>query len=342
MTIRAGIVGASGYTGIELIRLLAGHPHLDLAYFAAGRAAGQTLEQVWPGLTGISDIGAYTLDELHVGRIVSSCEIVFLALPHGVAATTAPQLLDAGLTVVDLGADFRLQDPAAYERYYKIEHPCPERLSDAVYGLVELNRAALSGARLIANPGCYPTATALAAHPLVQVGAVDDWLVADCLSGVSGAGRNPSAQNLYCEVADNARAYGVGGVHRHVPEIEQTLGCKVTFTPHLVPMIRGMVATVHVRTNSMLSSEELRHLYRETYADDPMIVLRDDPPGTNDVRGTNRAHIYVTRDDERGVITAVCVIDNLVKGASGQAIQALNVAQGWEETAGLPLLPVLP
>jgi N-acetyl-gamma-glutamyl-phosphate reductase len=341
MAIRTGIVGASGYTGVELIRLLLGHPHIELVHFAAGRAAGESIDRVWPGLTGIEELADCTLHELSIERIANECDLVFLALPHGVAAITAPELVDAGLTVVDLGADFRLQDAATYERYYEIAHPCPERLPSAVYGLVELNRDALVGATLIANPGCYPTATALAAWPLVKAGLAGSWLVADCLSGVSGAGRNPDTRNLYCEVADNARAYGLGGAHRHVPEIEQTLGRKVIFSPHLVPMIRGMIATVHT-PNSTVSSEQLLDLYLETYQSDPMVVVRREVPGTNDVRGTNRAHIHVVHDDERGVITAVCVIDNLVKGASGQAIQALNVAKGWDEAVGLPLVPMLP
>jgi N-acetyl-gamma-glutamyl-phosphate reductase len=267
---------------------------------------------------------------------------VFLGMPHGHAARIMPDLLARGLLVVDLGADFRFRDASTYERAYGLAHPSPELLGAAVYGLPELDRESIRGARLIANPGCYPTAVALAAAPLVRAGLAGDWLVADCMSGVSGAGRTPNARNLYCETTDAARAYGLSGTHRHAPEIEQTLGVRVTFTPHLVPMNRGMVATVHARPSQPPSLAALRALYADAYAGEPMIVLRDDAPGTADARGSNRAHVHVTVDAERGTVTTVCVIDNLVKGASGQAVQAMNIALGLPEAAGLPLFPVLP
>ncbi|MFT7625242.1 MAG: N-acetyl-gamma-glutamyl-phosphate reductase [Myxococcota bacterium] len=339
---RAGVVGASGYTGVELLRIVHQHPNLDLTWLAAGRAAGQPLIQSWPALQGIPGLDGMTLERLDVARAAACCDVVFLALPHGVSAGVAPDLLDAGVIVVDLGADFRLRDPASYARYYGAEHPCPERLPEAVYGLVELNRVALRGARLIANPGCYPTATALAATPLIEAGLAQPWLVADCLSGVSGAGRKASTRNLFCEVAESAGPYALGGTHRHVPEIEQTLGVQVTFTPHLVPMIRGMIATVHARLQTPISADALRARFAARYADEAMVVVRDEPPTTGDVLGCNRAHVYATFDAERGVATAVCAIDNVVKGAAGQAVQALNVALGLDEGAGLPIFPVLP
>jgi N-acetyl-gamma-glutamyl-phosphate reductase len=342
MAIQVGIVGVSGYTGIELLRLVHAHPELELSYVAAKRAAGELLTTVWPGLSGIPELDGKIVEALDPHKAASCCDVVFLALPHGVAAQVAPALVDSGLTVVDLGADFRLQDPASYQRYYGLEHPCPDRLADAVYGLVEINREQLKGAKLIANPGCYPTATALAVYPLLKAGYIDDWIVADCLSGVSGAGRNPGIRNLYCEVADSAGPYGIGGAHRHVPEIEQILGCKVTFTPHLVPMIRGMIATVHVRCAAAVKADDLRALYQEHYANDPMVVVRGDVPNSSDVRGSNRAHVHVTVDPERDVITAVCALVNLLKGASGQALQALNVSLGLDEVAGLPMLPLIP
>ena len=251
----------------------------------------------------------------------------------------APGLVEAGLRVVDLGADFRLRDPDTYAEHYGGAHPNPDWLPRAVYGLVEFEREALAGAKLIANPGCYPTAVGLAARPLVDAGLAGDWLVADCMSGVSGAGRNPSTRNIFCEVGESARAYGVGGVHRHVPEIEQTLGMAISFTPHLVPMSRGMVATVHARPAAGI--ERARDVIAERYADEPFVVVRDDVPSTADVRGTNRAHLHVAVDQRRGVITVVSVIDNLVKGASGQAVQSLNAAMGWDETLGLPVFPML-
>jgi len=204
-----------------------------------------------------------------------------------------------------------------------------------------MHREALRGARLVANPGCYPTATALALLPLVRAGLVES-LVADCLSGISGAGRSPGPRNLYGEVAESAVAYGVAGGHRHRPEIEQTLGCPIIFTPHLVPMIRGMLATTHGRLRSPKNASEIQELYRSFYADHPMIVLRHAPPSTAEVRGTNRAFIHVALDADRGVVTAICAIDNLVKGAAGQAVQCMNLALGLPESAGLPLFPLLP
>lgn len=338
-TYRVGIVGVSGYTGVELLRVLDGHPNLHATYFAAGKAAGQSLTDSWPGLTGLLDgpIEAFDGD-----RCAAACDVVFLALPHGIAARTAPALVDAGCVVVDLGADFRLRDPAQYARYYKQEHAAPHRLKDAVYGLVELNRDALIGARLIANPGCYPTAVTLAGWPLVNAGLAGEHLFADCVSGVSGAGRKPSSRNLYCEVNEAVAAYGVAGSHRHTPEIEQNLGVRVSFTPHLVPMTRGMLATVHSSAGARTNPQELAELYRDTYAGEPMVVVRDAPPSTADARGTNRAHVHVALDEERGVISAFCAIDNLLKGASGQAVQAINVALRLDEQAGLPRFPVMP
>lgn len=338
MKLRVGIAGITGYTGIELCRILAGHPEVRLVAAAGGTKAGQALDAVWPGVTGLLDLPVETLD---AASLAGRCDVVFLALPHGVSAPVAKELLEKGVLVVDLGADFRLKDPAVYEAAYGKAHPCPELLSSAVYALPEKNREAIRGARLLACPGCYPTATALALLPLVTAGLGRD-LVADCLSGISGAGRTPGPRNLYGEVAESASAYGLSGTHRHRPEIEQTLGQTIVFTPHLVPMIRGMLATAHARLVSPMSLAEIRELYRSCYADHPMIVLRDAPPSTAEVRGTNRALVHVSLDAERGVVTAVAAIDNLVKGASGQAVQAMNLALGLPETAGLPLFPLLP
>ncbi len=320
-----------------MLRILRAHPNLDPVWFAAGASAGTPLAASWPGLSGLYPD---TIEAFDPDVAAERCDVVFLALPHGVAAAKAPQLLDCGLIVVDLGADFRLKDPAVYQRFYKIEHASPGLLDRAVYGLVELNRDALPGADLIANPGCYPTAVSLAVAPIVKHAGRGDWLVADCISGVSGAGRKAGSRNLFCEVHDCAAPYGLAGAHRHTPEIEQTLGTRVTFTPHLAPMTRGMIATVHTPWTG--GQQLLTDLYAQAYADEAMVVLRDETPTTADARGTNRAHVHVSLNAERGIVTVVSVIDNLVKGASGQAVQAMNVALGLDETAGLPVFPVLP
>lgn len=341
MALRVGIAGASGYTGVELLRLLLAHPQVVVTKLSGGRAAGQPIEASWPALAGLGLPALQPLDS----AFCADLDVLFLALPHGVSAglvaeLVAAGLLQAGLTVIDLGADFRLRDPAVHAAAYG-PHPHPALLAQAVYGLPEANRAQIAGARLIANPGCYPTATAIAALPLVRaLGA--SWIVADCLSGISGAGRSPGPRNLYCETTERAVAYGVAGTHRHTPEIEQLLGVPVTFTPHLAPMSRGMLATVHARVPTLPSPADLRALYAQAYADHPMVVVVDTPPSSGDVRGTARAHVAAFVDAARGVITATCAIDNLGKGAAGQAVHNMNIACGLPETAGLPLLPLLP
>ncbi|MCB9727745.1 MAG: N-acetyl-gamma-glutamyl-phosphate reductase [Deltaproteobacteria bacterium] len=337
MGYRVGIAGITGYTGVELVRLAASHPELEVVLGAAGASAGQPLSTSWPGLQGLTELDVESIDP----ERLAACDVVFLALPHGHAARLAPQLVDAGVLVVDLGADFRLRDPEAYARYYGLTHPCPERLPTAVYGLPELTRGQLAQARLIANPGCYPTAVTLAALPLVEAGLVSTPLVASCVSGVSGAGRSPGPRNIFCETHDSARPYGIAGAHRHTPEIEQNLGCQVVFSPHLVPMNRGMIATVHARLARPIAAAELQELYATRYADEPMVQMRQDAPGTADVRCSNRAHVHVALDAERATVTAVAVIDNLMKGAAGQAVQAMNVALGLPEGLGLPLHPVM-
>jgi N-acetyl-gamma-glutamyl-phosphate reductase len=338
VSVPVAIAGASGYAGAELIRLLSAHPAVRIAALAGGSKAGQHLREVWPALGAVVDLPLLALDD---GAFAAEAELVFLALPHGLSGGLVPRLLDQGKRVFDLGADFRLRDPALYAATYGHPHPAAALLDRAVYGLPELHRAALPGAALVAVPGCYPTATALAALPLVEAGLVD-WLVSDCISGISGAGRAPGPRNLFCEVHDSAVAYGLAGAHRHTPEIEQTLGVPVSFTPHLAPLSRGMVATVHGRLLRPLGQGDLRAAYAARYADHPMVVLRDAPPATHEVRGTNRAALHVAVDDRRGVVTALCAIDNLGKGAAGQAVQCMNLALGWAETLGLPLLPVGP
>jgi N-acetyl-gamma-glutamyl-phosphate reductase len=338
VSVKVAIAGASGYAGAELIRLLAGHSGVQIVALAGGSKAGQQLREVWPALGAVVDLPLLAVDD---PAFANDAAVVFLALPHGVSGKLVPQLLDQGKIVIDLGADFRLQDAAAYRQAYGHDHPAPDLLGQAVYGLPERNRAALRGARLIAVPGCYPTATAIAAMPLVELGLVD-WLVSDCISGISGAGRSPGPRNLYCEVHDSVVAYSLAGAHRHTPEMEQTLGLPVSFTPHLAPLSRGMVATVTGRLLQPVSQGDLRAAYARRYNDHPMVVVRDVPPATNEVRGTNRAAVHVAVDSQRGVVTAVCAIDNLGKGAAGQAVQCLNLCMGWEEAQSLPLLPVGP
>lgn len=339
MPTRVAIAGASGYTGVELLRVLRAHPDVVLTALCAADSAGRPASASWPGLLGLHDAPLLpTEPEL----IAEHADWVFLGLPHGVSARLAPALLERGVGVVDLGADFRLKDPAVYAAAYGHAHPCPALLDQAVYGLCEQTAAALPGARLIAAPGCYPTATALAALPFVEAGLAD-WIVADCISGVSGAGRKAGPRNLYCEVQESLSAYGLAGTHRHAPEIEQTLGVPVTFTPHLAPLVRGMLATVHLRPRRPVDLAGVQALVRARYAAHPLVVVREDgPPASAEVRGSARAMVHATWDAQRGVITAVCAIDNLCKGAATQAVQAFNLALGLPETAGLPLFPLLP
>lgn len=331
------IIGANGYAGAELLRMIWAHPELDLRYVVGGRRGKGRVSDTWPALTG-HPLGGFELSSLDIEEIVGQAELVFLALPHGVSAPMVARFLSAGLQVVDLGADFRLRDAALWQRSYGTPHQCPNLLQDAVYGLPELNGSALPGARLIAAPGCYPTATTLAAWPLVQLGAT--WVVADCMSGISGAGRSPGARNLYGSVNESVVAYGMGGSHRHTLEMEQNLkGAKVSFTPHLVPMTRGLLATVHAQLD--LPASKVREAFAEAYEAHPMVILREQAPATGDVRGSALAHLHVAVDEARGVVSVSCAIDNLLKGAGAQALQALNLANGWPETLGLPLIPAL-
>jgi N-acetyl-gamma-glutamyl-phosphate reductase len=336
VTERVGVLGITGYTGYELVRLIAGHEGLELTYGGAGASAGTPLVEAWPGLSGLSDLVVEAAD---VDAMVERCDVIFLGLPHGHAAAMAPELVERGVRVVDLGADFRLEDPAIYARYYGLEHPNPQWLDRAVYGLPEMSRAGLPDARLIATPGCYVTAVTLAALPLVRAGLLGGPLVASGLSGISGAGGKPGPKNLFCTVGESVQPYGLAGAHRHTAEMEQNLGVPVSFTPHLVPMNRGLLATVSAPLAADISAVELQEIYQAAYGDEPLLAMREDPPSTGDVRGSCRAHIHVAVDRARSMVTAVCAIDNLLKGAAGQAVQALNASLGLPETTGLPLYP---
>ncbi|MDP2182405.1 MAG: N-acetyl-gamma-glutamyl-phosphate reductase [Actinomycetota bacterium] len=334
------IIGAPGYAGVELTRLVLGHAGLNLTLVTSQAEAGTRVGDVYPALGALTDL-AYVAPD--VEQIVSSAQLAFLAVPHTAALGLAPALLAAGLTVVDASADYRLKDAGLYERWYGVAHTSPELLDDAVYGLPEYDRSKLPGAKLIACAGCYPTATLLAAFPALEAGvSLGEHIVVDAKSGVSGAGRTPNAVTHFPTVNEAIQPYKVTA-HRHTPEIEQGLSLAagrdvcITFTPHLVPMTRGLLSTVYLPLAKELTTEDAVALYRERFSGEPFVTVHESGrmPSTAEVRGTNRAHIGLAVDEHTGTLVAVCAIDNLVKGTSGQAIQCANLALGYEETAGL-------
>jgi len=347
--IRVGIIGATGYVGAELIRLLARHPDVEIVGLQGRERDGEPIGASHPHLGGTG---------LSVDRSLPAADVVFLALPHGTAALVVPEMAESGTTIIDLGPDFRLRNAADYPRWYGFEHPHSELLGDAVYGLPELHRSelqALRGARraIVGSPGCYPTATILALAPLARAGLIGD-LVVDAKSGVSGAGRDPKPDMMFGEVNESVKAYGIGG-HRHVAEIEQELAAIATaaattnpgaagvdFLPHLIPMTRGILSAGHVRPTRPTSQAELDDLYAAAYDGEPFVTVVEAAPATKHVFGSNHARVSVHHDERTGRILAIGVIDNLVKGAAGQAIQAFNLVHGLPETAGLQQLPVVP
>jgi N-acetyl-gamma-glutamyl-phosphate reductase len=340
--IPVAVVGATGYAGGEAVRLLARHPAVRIAAIVGRDARGEPLADRQAHLAGAN---------LTIGsEIPADAAAVFLALPHATAARLVPSIVERGSAVIDLGPDFRLHDAADYPTWYGFEHPRPDLLRRAIYGLPELHRDELEAAgpsALVGAPGCYPTATILATAPLARAGLVAD-LVVDAKSGVSGAGRDPKPELTFSEVNESVRAYGVGG-HRHVAEMEQELRAlapgdlaPVEFVPHLVPMTRGILATCHVRTTRPVDQVELDALYAAAYEGEPFVRLVDAPPATKHVLGSNECRIHVRALPRSGRVVAIAVIDNLVKGAAGQAVQAFNVAFGLSETAGLQSLPVAP
>lgn len=351
--LRAGIVGAGGYTGAELIRLIDAHPHLELVYVAARENAGRTLAEVLPHTEGVTGVGTLRLEALEaedVPSLAPRIDVVFTALPHAASARIGGALFDAGVQVVDLSADFRLRDRATYEAWYGL-HPRPDCLARAVYGSPELHRAELAGARLIAGPGCYPTSAILPLAPLFHAGLIDPSqpLIVDGKSGVSGAGRKPGAAYHLPEAAEGMRPYKVAGAHRHTPEIEQELSIaagkdvRVTFTPQLAPMIRGILTTTYARGVPGVTAERCRDAARELYGQGLVSVLPDGRlPDTLWVRGSARAQVAYAVDDRTGWVLAMGAIDNLARGASAQAVQALNVARGWPDEIGLPRLAQFP
>jgi len=341
--LKVGIVGGTGYTGVELLRLLALHPQAELAVITSRGEAGHLVADMFPSLRGYVD-QAFT-DPAQAD--LTACDVVFFATPNGIAMQQTRALLDKGVRVVDLAADFRIQEIAVWEKWYGMTHACPDLVAQAVYGLPELNREQIRNARLVANPGCYPTSVQLGFMPLLEAGVVDETaLIADAKSGVSGAGRKTETQFLFAEAGDNFKAYGVAG-HRHLPEISQGLtdmaGKKVglTFVPHLTPLIRGIHATLYAR---LTKEVDLQALFEQRYQNEYFVDVlpQGAHPETRSVRGSNQCRIAVHRPQGGDTVVVLSVIDNLVKGAAGQAVQNMNIMFGFAENMGLELVPLLP
>jgi N-acetyl-gamma-glutamyl-phosphate reductase len=342
--IKVGVVGGTGYTGVELLRLLAAHPESELAVITSRSEAGKPVAELFPNLRGSLEL-AFSAPDIEQ---LSACDLVFFATPNGTAMTMVPQLLEAGVRVIDLAADFRLGQADQWERWYGLPHACPQLLEEAVYGLTEINRTAIAQARLVANPGCYPTAVQLGFLPLIEERLVEcDHLIADAKSGVSGAGRKAAVGTLLCEASENFKAYGVNG-HRHLPEIRQGLEAAsgqpvgLTFVPHLTPMIRGIHATLYARLRN--ADHDLQALFEARYQDERFVDVlpAGEHPETRSVRGANHCRIAVHQPQQGNTVVVLAVIDNLVKGAAGQAVQNMNVMFGCDESAGLTGIALLP
>lgn len=342
--IKVGIVGGTGYTGIELLRLLIGHPAAEPTVITSRTEVGTALSDLYPSLRGALDL-VFCLPQTDV---LARCDVVFFATPNGTAMQMVPALLDAGVRVIDLAADFRLRDPAQWQRWYGMPHACPRLLGEAVYGLPEVNRERIRVANLVANPGCYPTAVQLGFLPLLEKGLVErDSLIADAKSGVSGAGRQAVLGNAFCEVADSLKAYAVPG-HRHLPEIRQGLstiaggGVDLVFVPHLTPMMRGIHATLYARLCA--EPEDLQGLFASRYRQEPFVDVlpAGSHPETRSVRGSNSCRIAVHRPAGGVTVVVLSVIDNLVKGAAGQAVHNMNLMFGRPETEGLASIALMP
>lgn len=341
--IKVGVVGGTGYTGVELLRLLSRHPEVQLTAITSRGEAGLPVADMYPSLRGRVGLKFVTPQD----AALDECDAVFFATPNGIAMQQAEALVAAGVRVIDLAADFRISDISEWEKWYGMSHASPALVAEAVYGLPEVNREAIRSARVLANPGCYPTAVQLGFLPLVEAGVVDvSHLVADAKSGVSGAGRKAEVHTLFAEAADSFKAYGVPG-HRHLPEIRQGLvraaGGEVglTFVPHLTPMIRGIHATLYGR---LTKDVDLQALYEARFAGEPFVDVMPagSHPETRSVRASNICRIAVHRPQGGDVVVVLSVIDNLVKGAAGQAVQNLNIMFGFEETLGLDIVPVSP
>ena len=348
--ISAGIVGGTGYTGVELMRLLARHPKVKVTVLTSRTEAGTRVDAMFPSLRGVTDLcfSDSTPDAL------AGCDVVFFATPHGVAMKQARELTDQGIKVIDLAADFRLQDTAVFEQWYGMPHACSDLLAESVYGLPEVNREQIKTARIIGNPGCYPTTVQLGLLPLlkaVQPLVDTDTLIIDAKSGVSGAGRKAETSLLFSEAADNFKAYAVKG-HRHHPEIVQGLHAiapsvqfaDLLFVPHLVPMIRGMFTTIYIQLTETGQATDLQALFEQHYANEPFVDVMPagSLPETRSVRGSNQLRIALYRPNQGKTLVVLVVQDNLVKGAAGQAVQNMNLMFGLNESAGLDVVPMLP
>ncbi|MBA4381032.1 MAG: N-acetyl-gamma-glutamyl-phosphate reductase [Sideroxydans sp.] len=341
--VKVGIVGGTGYTGVELLRLLAAHPQVELRAITSRADAGMPVSQMFPSLRGHVDLNFSHPDEAGLDK----CDVVFFATPNGIAMQQTRALLDAGVKVIDLAADFRIKDIPEWEKWYGMTHACPDLVAEAIYGLPEVNRAQIKNARLVANPGCYPTAVQLGFIPLLEAGVIEEGsLIADSKSGVSGAGRKAEVHSLFSEASDNFKAYGVAG-HRHLPEIKQGLAnvsghpVGLTFVPHLTPLIRGIHATLYGR---LKKDVDLQALYEQRYAKEAFVDVlpAGGMPETRSVRGSNICRIAVHRPQGGDTVVVLSVIDNLVKGAAGQAVQNMNIMFGLPEAAGIGMIPLLP
>jgi len=345
--IKVGIVGGTGYTGVELLRLLAIHPDVELTAITSRGEAGMPVADMFPSLRGYVDL-AFT-DPATAD--LNACDVVFFATPHGVAMSQAQALLAANVKVIDLAADFRLQDTAVFEKWYKMPHSCPDILSKAVYGIPELNREQIKSAQVIGNPGCYPTTVLLGLAPLLEQELIDFSapIIADSKSGVSGAGRKAEVATLFAESSDSMKAYGVAG-HRHHPEIHAQLtqlaktDLQFIFVPHLIPMIRGMLSTIYVKLAAQAKNINLQALYELRYQHERFVDVMPagSLPETRSVRGSNQIRIALHTQADAGYLTLVVVQDNLVKGAAGQAVQNMNIMFGLPEVTGLQVVPLLP
>ncbi|MFZ4529986.1 MAG: N-acetyl-gamma-glutamyl-phosphate reductase [Undibacterium curvum] len=344
--IKVGIVGGTGYTGVELLRILSTHPEVELTAITSRKEDGLPVADMYPSLRGKVGIAFSSPDKARL----TDCDVVFFATPHGVAMAQAPELLAAGVKVIDLAADFRLQDVAQFEKWYGIPHTCQDVLKEAVYGLPELNRDAIKAARVIGNPGCYPTTMQLGFAPLLKAGVIDAGsLIADCKSGVSGAGRKAEIGILFSEASDTFKAYGVSG-HRHTPETTEQLQrltaepVELLFTPHLVPMIRGMHSTLYAKLKTDISNEALQALFEDAYKDEEFVDVMPfgSHPETRSTRASNMLRLALHRPGNGKTLVILVVQDNLVKGASGQAVQCMNLMFGLAENTGLQHVPVMP
>ena len=342
--IKAGIIGGTGYTGVELLRLLHNHDGVEVVAISSRSLDGERVDSIFPSLVGHSDL----VFSLPSDNILNTCDVIFFATPHGVAMEGAGAFIDKGIKVIDLGADFRITDQTEWSKWYGMEHTQAELLDSAVYGLPETNRAQVKDAMLLANPGCYPTAVQLALKPLITNKLISlSGIVADCKSGVSGAGRAANQAMLLCETSESLKSYGVSG-HRHYPEIKQALEIlagepvNFTFVPHLVPMIRGMQATIYV--DLLDESIDIRPYFVDTYSNEPFVTILGDGvyPETRSVKSSNFCQISVQKIPNCNKLVIMSVIDNLVKGASGQAVQNMNIMFGLDETSGLTSIGLLP